>query len=114
MKKNRSETISIIYLTLKRKWFDMIAKGIKKEEYRLEKPYWQKRLIKYIHGHSQVIKNFDIIRFKNGYGKDAPTMDVECNGISLQNSADCNKNWGAEDGYRYFVIKLGKIKQIRY
>lgn len=30
-------------ITLKKKWFDMIASGIKKEEYREMKPSWMKR-----------------------------------------------------------------------
>lgn len=35
----------ILHLTLKKKWFDMILSGEKKEEYRDLKPYWAKRLI---------------------------------------------------------------------
>ena len=31
-------------LTLTRKWFDMILRGEKKEEYREIKPYWEQRL----------------------------------------------------------------------
>lgn len=34
-----------LHLTLKKKWFDMIASGEKKEEYRELKPYWVRRLI---------------------------------------------------------------------
>src|SRR6478609_2178429 len=37
--------MKILHLTLKKKWFDMIASGEKKEEYRELKPYWAKRLI---------------------------------------------------------------------
>lgn len=33
-----------LHLTLKKKWFDMIASGEKKEEYREIKPYWSQRL----------------------------------------------------------------------
>lgn len=33
-----------LHLVLKGKWFDMIADGTKKEEYREIKPYWAKRL----------------------------------------------------------------------
>lgn len=32
----------ILYLTLKKQWFDMINDGIKTEEYREIKPYWVK------------------------------------------------------------------------
>ena len=35
---------SILSLVLKGKWFDMIASGEKREEYRLPTRYWRKRL----------------------------------------------------------------------
>ena len=35
----------ILYLPLKKKWFDMIVSGIKKEEYREINEYWTKRLV---------------------------------------------------------------------
>lgn len=34
-----------LHLTLKKKWFDMIASGAKREENREMKPYWNKRLM---------------------------------------------------------------------
>lgn len=37
--------MKILHLALKKKWFDMIASGEKKEEYREIKPYWITRLI---------------------------------------------------------------------
>lgn len=43
----KTEDIKILHLNLKKKWFDLIDKGIKKEEYREIKPYWEKRLIDY-------------------------------------------------------------------
>ena len=33
-----------LHLNLKAKWYDMIESGIKKEEYREIKPFWEKRL----------------------------------------------------------------------
>jgi len=62
----------ILHLTLKRKWYDMIASGEKKEEYREIKDYWGVRLKDFL-----VKKPFDYIIFKNGYNKEAPTMIVE-------------------------------------
>jgi len=37
--------VKTLYLTLKKKWFDMIVSGVKKEEYRESKVYWLKRLV---------------------------------------------------------------------
>lgn len=86
-----------LHLLLKKKWFDMIASGEKKEEYRDIKEYWTKRL----EG-----KSYDQIHFRNGYSKDSRTMLVECKGISVDEG---KLNWGGVRGQRCFVIKLGKI-----
>lgn len=36
--------MKILYLHLRKIWFDQIASGEKTKEYRLQKPYWHKRL----------------------------------------------------------------------
>lgn len=105
--------MKILNLTLKKKWFDMILSGEKKEEYREMKPYWQKRLVKEGYWHSQAVKDFDIIRFKNGYGKNAPTMDVKFLGGE---PADHGKReWGGFDHQtaRIFILYLGDIISIK-
>jgi hypothetical protein len=107
----------VLHLTLKKKWFDMIVSGEKKEEYREVKEYWAKRFVKAINyelGFRQLnasfeLKDFDIVRFKNGYAKDAPVMDIECLGIELKEG---QKDWGAEPGVKYFTIRLGKKNSI--
>ncbi|WP_447767028.1 hypothetical protein [Sphingobacterium faecium] len=96
----------ILHLTLKKKWFDMIASGIKKEEYREEKQYWVDRLTTEIGEEFYTFKDFDFICFRNGYSKDAPTVTVKCNGILYKTGLE---EWGAEKGNRYFTIKLGAI-----
>ena len=91
--------MKILHLTLKKKWFDLIASGEKTEEYRECKPYWAKRL------KNQVgYKQFDEIHFKNGYGKDVPFMRVEFRGIVQRIML----------GKGVFVIRLGKIFEIKY
>lgn len=50
--------MSDLILHVRSKWFDLIKDGFKKEEYRLVKPYWIKRI-------SQ--KEFDGIRIFRGY-----------------------------------------------
>jgi hypothetical protein len=104
--------MKVLHLTLKKKWFDMVASGEKKEEYRQDKPYWKARFVKEGYWHSQTCKDFDIVRFKNGYGRNAPTIDVECLGIHLGDLCDVNPNWFGSfseyEGMRIFIIKLGK------
>ena len=113
MKKKTKKDISILCLTLKRKWFDMIAKGIKKEEYRTIKSYWTKRLFTKVPIEMEAYRpnHFDEIIFKNGYAKDAPTMTVECKGIGIGKAkAKWSDNWKG----KVIIIYLGKIKQIHY
>ena len=90
----------ILHLTLKRKWFEMIAKGIKTEEYREIKPYWTKRFKNFL-----VEQPFDYIIFKNGYAKNCPEMKVELLGIEFGES---KVEWSGEE-QKCYVLKLGNI-----
>ena len=71
----------VLYLTVNRKWYDMIASGEKTEEYREIKQYWTTRLKDFL-----VKRPFDYIIFKNGCGKDAPSMKVELKKIDFGTS----------------------------
>jgi len=91
-------------LNVKKKWFDMIAFGVKKEEYREIKKYWKDRLLEPVFILS--FKEFDTVTFKNGYSKNAPTMVVEFKGIDIGNAVpEWSDNWQG----KVFVIKLGKV-----
>lgn len=65
--------MKILYLTLKKKWFDLIFSGEKKVEYREMKPYWNKRLK----------GGWDYIQFVNGYGKHRPYMRIKFEGMYI-------------------------------
>lgn len=112
--------MKILHLTLKKQWFDMIKSGEKKEEYREVKEYWIIRLLQPLEWRMEsyiqpemsddnmdgyTFEHFDIIRFTNGYGKDAPTFDIECKGITIGIG---KKEWGAPTE-QVFIISLGKI-----
>ena len=60
-----------------RKYFDQILKGEKTTEYREVTSYWSKRL----EG-----RYYDVIKFRNGYRKDAPEMVVEYKGMYVSDS----------------------------
>lgn len=95
-----------LHLTLTKRWFDMILSGEKPEEYREIKPYWVSRLCC---GFPSVYsaKDFDYVVFKNGYSKNARTMKLECNGITIGKPAF--KWYGANTDKDVFVISLGRI-----
>jgi hypothetical protein len=81
---------TILELTLRRKYFAEVAAGIKKTEYREAKQYWKSRL----EGRS-----CDVVRFRNGYTKNAPEVTVQFRGVRRQ---------GKE-----YAIRLGKILNIK-
>ena len=87
--------MKILHLTLKKKWFDMILSGEKKEEYREIKEYWNARL----YG-----KNFNAVIFKNGYSKNSRSVCFEVVKITIKTG---NPTWGAPEKERVWVISLG-------
>jgi hypothetical protein len=96
----------ILHLTIKKKWFDMIASGEKKEEYRELKDYWHRRLVAdMLLFQIPIFKKFDIVRFTNGYGSNAPTVDLKFVKISIEKTG--RPEWGFQK--RCFVIFLGEI-----
>ena len=82
--------MKILHLNLYRKYFDAIVNGTKTIEYRDKTDYWKKR----IEG-----REYDIIKFRNGYATDAPTMLVE---------------YLVYDVTDRYEIKLGKITEVNY
>jgi len=87
----------VLRLTLKKRWFDMIASGVKKEEYREIKDW----IISRLHG-----KTYDAVEFSNGYGAHVPKVTVEYlgwgNGIG-------RAEWGATPLKPTIIIRLGRI-----
>ena len=67
----------VLHLNLYRKYFDQILKKEKIIEYRDITPYLSKRL----EG-----RHYDVIKFRNGYRKDAPEMVVEYKGMYVSDS----------------------------
>lgn len=105
----------MLTLPIKKKWFDMIKSGVKKEEYREIKPYYDKRLFNYcrlvaleeyaydVWGHPE----FEVI-FRNGYSKTSPKIKCKVN---------CRKGygkpeWGAEPDKEYYVLKILSVEEV--
>lgn len=113
----KKKGIKVLHLTLKKRWFDMIASGEKKEEYREFKPYWVTRLGYWHESSGNPADNgywdagfeepyFTHAEFRNGYQKNAPRLFVEIEDYYL---AMGKSQWGAISNQEYFVIKLGNI-----
>jgi hypothetical protein len=87
-------------MTLKRKWFNKIAFGVKTTEYREIKPYWIKRLC-----NPTPIK-YDFVFFRNGYNPKSETMKVEFKGLIIEPFD------GEKPSELHFGILLGKVLEI--
>ncbi len=95
---------NILHLTLTGKWYDEIASGRKKEEYREITPYWKSRLEQDFDGKT-TFKQFDAIRFRRGrYGK--TTMLVECRSIYVGYG---RPELGAPEGEEVYILELGEV-----
>lgn len=118
--------MKILTLHLKRKWFDMIKAGEKKEEYRKQTCYWSKRFLtcdekfldelwddacvhpntleRFNYNFKIAIKQFDRIRFVLGYAKSTDKERI----IEFKNPkiriGTGRPEWGAVPGVNYFVI----------
>ena len=63
----RRENCAILPLVLKGKWYDMIASGAKREEYRLATPYWRVRLANW----TAAANRLAAAEFRRGYARAA-------------------------------------------
>ena len=100
----------ILYLPLKKRWFDMIASGIKKEEYREITKYWTTRLVE-TEGNlidDFTFKEFDYVEFTLGYPS-ADNYDARIRFKLNSIRKDIGRpEWGADPGKEYYVISIGE------
>lgn len=104
-----SAKLRILHLSLKKEPFEVMITGEKKQEYR--KP--TKWLLSRLYNKDGTEKQYDVIKFTNGYGKDRPQFVCEYCGIEtmygnvglFKYSNGFQVNLVAGD----IVIKCGKI-----
>ena len=99
-----------LHLVLKGKWYDMIDRGEKKEEYREVKQYWMKRLIEDVAEDEEgytcchvFYVDYDCVCFHRGYTSTTMTFAVE----SIE-TGQGKPEWGAPTDIPVFIIKLGE------
>lgn len=91
----------ILPFVLKQKWFDLIASGVKDEEYRDVTPFYFARLDRYL---TQPPK---YIRFYLGFARNRPMIQVECIKITITYGKPA---LGAAPNEPYYVIKFKPYK----
>lgn len=96
----------MLTLPIKKKWFDMIESGEKKEEYREYNQYYKSRFDNLFA--KTKCGNVRFIRFRNGYRKDSPT--IECR-VTLGHGLG-RPEWGAIEDKWYYVLTIISVKRL--
>lgn len=104
----------MLTLPIKKKWYDMILSGDKREEYREINPYYHSRLARYMRKERSSDNEpwhrcETWICFRNGYSKNSPSFRALCTVRIGEGKAE----WGAEDGQEYFILEIKEIKEIK-
>ena len=101
-------------LILKHKWFDMIAGGVKREEYR----DWNPRYMRMLDNLLALPASERIIEFRRGYTKTSVKVYFDggwCHEhegdmkLAARHGFEFRPEWGYEKGKRLIVFKLGEI-----
>lgn len=110
----------MLILPIKQKWFEMIASGEKKEEYREVKEYYNKRFSKLFPYNYHTNKEGTTwylgdrsmpkeIVFRNGYNYNSPSIKCLCN-LKMGYG---KKEWGAVEGEKYYILEILEILEVR-
>lgn len=92
----------MLTLPIKKKWFDMILSGEKKEEYREIKPYYNSRFRHAWQGSLIGGRAPRKIRFRNGYSATSPSCVAKC----TFDVGEGKPEWGAEPGKQYYRLHI--------
>lgn len=92
----------MLTLSIKKKWFDMILSGEKKEEYREIKPYYDSRFLHAWQGSLIGGRAPRKIRFRNGYSSTSPSFVATC----TLDVGEGKSEWGAEPGKQYYRLHV--------
>lgn len=97
----------MLTLPIKKKWFDMIKSGEKKEEYREIKPYYDSRFSKIFDSMFWEINTAKIC-FRNGYKSNSPKIICECKLSQRKGKPE----FGAEPNKVYYVLKILSVEEV--
>ncbi len=91
----------MLIFPIKKTWFDLIDRGIKKEEYRDDTPYYRSRLGPFVG--SEIECNL-----RNGYSATSPTLQIK----ARVEKRTGNPDWGAEPGKVYFTLVILEKRRV--
>lgn len=104
----------MLILPIKKKWFEMIKSGEKKEEYREIKSYWTSRFLgkeldfedlpKVCLSQCEPILT---VVFRNGYRADSPKIKCKCR-LKIGKGKE---EWGAEPNKEYYILEILEVRK---
>lgn len=107
----------MLTLPIKRKWFDMICRGEKREEYREPTDYWKERLFR-ARGRApenEIPDPFHLkifpVQIRAGYRQDSPTA---CLMVTIQFGKYGVPEWGADPDKEYIIIRILSVEDACY
>ena len=101
--------LAALNLPIARKWFDMIASGKKREEYRDVDNAQCCRLFNKAGRNRCILPDGIAAIFRNGYRPDSPALVVTIEGLTMRGRGEIkHPEWG-ETKTPHFVIKLGVV-----
>ena len=102
----------MLTLPIKKKWFDMILSGEKKEEYRERNRHYYNLFRRYL-GKYRCSEEGEWKRpeftasFRNGYSASSPSFVAVC----TVDVGTGRPEWGAEPGKDYFRLQILSVRQ---
>ena len=104
-------TPTLLFMIIRRKFFDQVRAGTKTEEYRAFSDFWTSRLaVRNEVGEVIEFRHYNVVRFQNGYAKNAPVMEVEFKETTLGEYMDVPKDSPDRFG---FAILPGKLLHVK-
>ena len=97
-------------LTMRRKWFDMVAQGIKTEEYRDCENKQVERAYFWAFNSRYWSESRPVAVFRNGYRMDSRALVVKIVGFGLRGREEVkHPEWGEPTDRTHFAVMLGDV-----
>jgi len=104
MRSLKKEQCEILHLVLKRKWYDMIDSGEKREEYRDETPHWERIYTWWLREGCKP----RVVAFQRGYRKPSMWFVVDATSWS---DRSMRPEWGEPD-HPHHILFLGERVEV--
>ena len=98
----------MLTLPIKQKWFDMICRGEKREEYREATEYWRKRIDSARERYYKQYEEIFDVKIRAGYNQKAPTATLRVH-LALGKGV---QEWGADPYKDYYILQILEVQKI--